>query len=600
MEPPTPEAVAAFVARWRPRLQYRGFSQVWRDRETGKDVDFAQIVDPDELDRASARAERQYLEELELTVERVWRPFVALGGSRAEAERTARRALCKKELYYLARVVLGYDKLRFHLHYFMAKTMENLPEGYRGLREMARDSFKTTVMGISYCIQQVLRSPQVTILYKSNAEGNAKSKVAQMRSQFLYNEKLRWLFPEHATMRKSDEGNEGKWTSPAARQRPQQEGTLNAAGVGTGKTSQHYDLIVGDDFWDEKSVTSGEKSLATANDMAALEYLLTEPARGRIVYIGTRFAHDDPTTVLMENPEYHCVIVSGILACGRSIFPESLPLAKMMAQSRNSYMFSCQIILAPTTDDQQLPRPGMSLRWADLRRLELEGLLKVRKVMVTDAAGSKSKTSDEAAILTVAIDHTGRKVVVGSRCGKMAPSEFLEALFEEFDRWLPDAVVVQKAAIDTVVVSFINQRNSERRKLGLPGLGLVEYSLRNEEKKRRITGALQPLLAAGQLFIDPDLADAVRLEREFAEHPNSQADHRLDALSALGDDSIRCSPPAPDFSTLVPAEKPLARGAAMVEMKRVVNQEQAASASAARAEAGETDEAGGRGWRRVA
>jgi hypothetical protein len=575
--PPSAEAMEAFVAKWRPRLQYRGFSQVWVDRVTGQAVDFAHIADLGELERASDRAERQYLAEIEAGVQAYVAKAAAEGWDRQEAELKARRMVCQRELYFLAKVVLHYDKLRFHLHYFMAETMRDLPPGYRGLREMARDSFKTTVLGISWCIQQVLVNPQVSILYKSNAEGNAKSKVAQMRSHFLYNQDLRRLFPEHATLRKSDEGNEGKWTSPCARTRPQQEGTLNAAGVGTGKTSQHYDVIVGDDFWDEKSVTSAEKSLATTNDMAALEYLLTEPATGRIVYIGTRFAHDDPTSTLVGNPEYHCVIVSGILACGRSIFPESLPLAKMMSQALYSYMFSCQVILAPTTDDQQLPRPGMGLRWADMRQLELEGLLAVRKIMVTDAAGSKSATSDEAAILTVAIDHLGRKLVIGSRCGKMSPSEFLDVLFEEFDRWLPDNIVVQAASIDTVMVSFIEQRNAERRLAGKRAALLKRYSLKNEEKKRRITGSLQPLLAAGELFVDPDLADAVRLETEFSEHPNSQNDHRLDALAALGDDKIRMAPKGPERR---PEREPAPlldrRQAKMLELKREQNRDQAA------------------------
>jgi hypothetical protein len=492
------------------------------------------------------------------------------------AEKVARRQLCQDELYYLAKRVLGYVKLQFHLHYFMAETMRGLRPGYRGLREMARDSFKTTVMGISFCIQEVLRNPQVAILYKSNSESNAKSKVAQMRSHFLYNKNLRWLFPEHATMRKSDEGNEGKWTSPMAKQRPQQEGTLTARGVGSASTSQHYDIIVGDDFWDENSVTSPEKSLSTVNEMAALEYLLSEPVSGKIVYIGTRFAHDDPTAMLTGNPEFHCIIVSGILACGRSIFPESLPLAKMMAQSLHSYMFSCQIILSPSTDEQHLPRPGMGLRWEELRLMEQLGVLRVRKVMVTDAAGSKSKTSDEAAILTVAIDSTGRKLVVGSRCGKMSPSEFVAAVFEEFDRWLPDSVVVQKAAIDTVVVNFLEQRDRERLALkqGFKPLPLYPYSLKNEEKKRRITGALQPLLAAGELFVDPDLADAVNLEREFAEHPNSQSDHRLDALAALGEDRIRMAPPGPVALPVRAEGEVPARGVKMVEMKRLTNEVQ--------------------------
>lgn len=555
-----PPSLEAFLERWRPRLQYRGFAQVWTDPKSGRTVDFAQIADLEELARESAAAEAEYL----AGIDALRRRFTAQAPHPAYAVRLPdgserrftpeewfERELAKADLYWLTKFVLGYDKLVFHLHFFMARTMADLPEGYRGLRQFARDSFKTTVMGIAWAIQEVLRDPEARILYKSNAEANAKNKVAEARNHFLHNRTLRALFPEHVPQRRSDEGSEGSFTTPAKRS-PQKEGTLTAAGVGTSKTSQHYTHIVGDDFWDAKSVTSVERTAATARELSELEYLLESPARGRILFISTRFAHDDPTARFLADPAYECVIVSGILPCGRSTFPENLPLPKMIGQAMDAYTFSCQVLLSPTSDDQRLPRAA-AVRWRELREMEARGLLRLRTILATDAAGSRSRTSDEAAIMAVALDSTGRATVVGSLAAKMAPSEFVTALFAEFDRWAAEFAVVQKAAIDTVILSFIEERNEARLKEGRRAMPIIRYSLGNEEKKRRITAALQPLLARGSLALDPDMPDVTGLEREIAEHPNTGEDHRLDALAALGDPAIRAVP-APPLRTHAPPD----------------------------------------------
>lgn len=537
---------AVFVERWRKGLQYRGFSQVWRSPETGAVTDFATIADAAELAAASDRAEAEWERQVERLVAG---RFTALrrecpGRSHEELEMRCRAEVATQDLYYLAKHVLGYGKLRFHLHYPMAMSVQDLPPGYRGLRQFCRDSYKTTVMGISKMIQVVLQDPEERCLFKSNAEGNAKNKVAEARAHFLNNRLFRLMFPGHVPQRKADEGSEGEFTTPA-RTMHQQEASFTAAGVGSSKTGQHYTFIFGDDFWDEKSVTSAEKTTTTMRELGGLQYMLASPAEGRILFIATRFAHDDPTPVLDTQHGYDCVIVSGILGCGRSILPEALPVLEMQRQAHSDgFQFSCQIILSPSTEALALPRFGR-VRYAELHRLELLGQLRTRKLILTDASGSRTKTSDEAAIETVMVDHTGRIVTIGSVCRKMSPSEFVDAVFEEADRWGADDLVVQKATVDTVIVSFIEDRNAARLKEGKRSIPIRRYSLGQEEKKRRITNALQPLLKKGLLYVDPDLPDAVELEREAQQHPNTARDHRLDALSALGDPSIREAPSAP-------------------------------------------------------
>lgn len=548
----TTDQIAAFMAEWLPRSISLNFSQIWLDRETGKDVDFATIADPVKLKAASDRAERQYLNEIEET--RLAYVIQFPESRQKEALCEFDRELAKADLYYLSKYILGYDQEVFHLHYFMCRSMENLAEGYRGLREFPRDCFKTTCMGISFIVQQVLKNPDVRILYKSNAEGNASNKIVEAKNHFIKTAALIERFPEHHPKRKADEGSDTEWSTPC-RKSVQAEATFTAAGVGSSKTSQHYDMVLGDDFWDEKSVTSPEVMAKARRELHQLQYLLAVPARGRIVFIGTRFAHDDITTDLRDNPSYHCIIASGITPAGRSLFPENMDLEHFFGQAHTAkYEFSCQIMLNPTDDARGFQREWFHyMSWPELKALELEGKIATRKVILADATADSKKGSDFVALEVVVIDSLGRMSLVEYTRAKMAPSEFIDEMFRLYDKWLPDYIVRQKTVLETTIMSFVHSRNEERGKQGLRVANFYDYSLAKREKKGRITAALQPLLQSGRLWFDRDLMNLPELEKELIEHPNSQNDDGIDALSMLDDPGVcwlpSCKaiiPPMPD------------------------------------------------------
>lgn len=160
----TDEDLAEFAQRWAARSKCMNFQRLWWDENAGEWVDFHAIVDAEELKAASARAEAQYL----ARIDEQRREFLSLfpeGGAsvydhrrppanQREALWHFERELAKRDKYYLGKYVLGYDRAVFHLHYFMCGTMDDLPPGYRGLREFPRDAYKTTFMGITYIVQE--------------------------------------------------------------------------------------------------------------------------------------------------------------------------------------------------------------------------------------------------------------------------------------------------------------------------------------------------------------------------------------------------------------------------------------------------------------
>ena len=548
------DEVGAFVERWRPQLLYRNFSQIWTDTETGEDIDFSKIADIQELEIANIRAESQYLKKIAAARE----GWIAANPQKTAVEAAAEfeRELCKVDAYYLGKYWLGYTDAVFHLHYFMANTISpsRVGPGYRGLREFARDCFKTTFMGVTFCVQLIITNPDIAILYKSNAADNAAKKVQEVKNHFIGNSRFYELFPEHHPKKAADEGSTTAWRTPA-RRKMQAENTITAAGVGSSKggTSQHYDVIIGDDFWDERSVTSPEKVLAVKKDMAGIEYLLASPKKGVVMYIGTRFSHDDPTTALENMREYDCVIVSGILACGRSIFPESLSLQKYIDQSQEPYVFSCQVILNPTEESRGFKREWFQYKkWSECIADEKNGRTAFRKVVLTDAAGDDKQGSDPIAIAVVAIDHLGNNYLIDYTQKKMAPDAFIDAVFATWDRWHPDYIVRQKTLLETTIMAFVGRRNRERVVEGKDAVRFYDYSLGKREKKQRITSSLQPLFAHRRMFFDPDIPDLHLLERALLEHPRSSDDNGPDALSLLDDQAV--SAPASFKPPEVPQE----------------------------------------------
>ena len=291
-----------------------------------------------------------------------------------------------------------------------------------------------------------------------------------------------------------------------------------------------------------------EVTTRTNKELDSVVYLLTSPAEGRIILIGTRYAHDDPSAKFAAaDSGYDCLIVSGIMPSGRSLFPESMPLVEFQRQARaNRYVFSCQVMLNPSKEDMAL-----KVEWLRyLRRAELEAEVAAGKVayvvrLLTDSTVSAGKGSDEAAIVALAVCSDGRRVILEAIRERMAPTEFIRRVCEAWDNWKAEVAFCQKVAQETMIQSFFQAENEKRTLAGKSDVRFLPYSLRKREKKGRITDVLQPVLMAGELYADPDDPGTTKLKGEMADHPVSQMDHLLDALAMMDDRVVSRRPEGP-------------------------------------------------------
>lgn len=486
----------------------------------------------------SNKLENLHLQDIASSLKTFTAKAMKQGFSEEEATREFERDLCKKDLYYLTKFVLGYDLLKFHLHYPLCKSRDEIEKtpNYRGLLELPRGFFKSTICTIAYIIQRILKDPNVTICILSNTAKNADDKLVETKDHFIRNEQLRYLFPEYCCTNKSDFGSNSSFMSPAATMR-YAEPTLMSAGVATRLAGKHFDLIVPDDLWDSDSVSTPDTLSKCKSSIHKLEFLAR---RGlAIPMVATRYAFDDPTIDLLEHSLYkdNCIILSSIDKDGRAIFPEQRNLKQLKAQDEQSrYEFSSQMMLNPSAESQAFdPAWFRYLPWEEQEAERKAGELRYRTVILTDYAGTSGKLADDCALIAVRCDSKGRIVVCEVIKEKLNPNDAIEKTYLLSDKWAADMIVRQKAPLESSLSSFMEDAQQRRVKEGFKYYHWYEFGLHRMKKEARML-ALQPYFQQGQIYFQDNMQD---LEHEIQSFPFDMThDDAMDALSELVDPEV--------------------------------------------------------------
>ncbi len=526
-----------------------GWNPIWTyrrpDGRTAR-VEWCKISHPRRIAHLSRFAERCYLADIAERRSRFITIQTEQGWSIQRAGNYFDRELCKNDLYYLAKFVLGYDRLAFHYHYYMAQSMRNLPVAYRGLRQFPRDTYKSTVCTVSYSVQEIIRDPNVRILIYCNSKENAFKRMGEAKDHFLKEgSRLHQLFPEHFSAKLKDQGAGGRWDSPASN-KVQKEGTLNAIGVGGRSTSNHYTKIIADDFWDEKSVESQMMTTKTNKLLPKIKYLLDEPQKGIIVFVGTRFSQSDPTTALQKWPDFHAMIAPAVLPVGRSLFPEKYSLEFLHHDwETDARSFSCNMMQNPKEGAMSFQREWFKYRYyKDLRDMREKRRLDYYLKILVDFPGTGQ--GDRGGLLVTAFDSNREYTLVDASYFKGTLSDFIVHIYDKVDQY-PEArsIIVQKAALEGIAAHIWESVERDRRELGKITPPWESVSLRGNKKESRILSSLQPRYQTGRIYHNPDAPDIRQLEYQLINFMTGVPDDMPDALEPIGTDAVSIFPQTP-------------------------------------------------------
>ncbi len=400
-----------------------------------------------------------------------YRAFPELSLTEEEAIKKEARDLCRHDLHYLAKEVLGYNRVTDHYHRQMALDIDSPRYRFKLLLH-PRGHFKSTLGTETRSIQKLVRNPNERILITNAKLDNARKFLRAVANHFHHGSKFRWLWREwwinnFATKyHRAELGEKLDWVVRDTQDeftllRPYEgrEGSISTGSTESSLVSQHFSTIIADDLINREFVRTPEmieKSILYFKDLLDL----LDPD-GDLEVIGTRWSHVDlyrwiieefggvaslrvPSNYLEpeihkrseETPESEKSWMISIHPCykedGTPVFPEEFTKGTLenLERAKGPYEFSAQYLLNPTPKEHQ----KFKEEWFNI----YDGTPQVSDMQVcitVDPAKSLEDGADNSAVVVCGYDRKNRMFLLDGYDEKLDIDELPEALFYLVDKW---------------------------------------------------------------------------------------------------------------------------------------------------------------------
>lgn len=468
---------------------------------------------------------------------------------------------CRWDLFYLAKYILHYELLEEDVHEDVCKYAESLylahppewtsPEEKVGtgledqfhggntnlLLLLPRGTFKTSLITISFAIQQTLNDPNIRILLDSETFSKSKAFLAEIKGHYEGNDELREVFRViHGMYPNQGRKKEFLWTDSqlnlACRNRPRKEPTLSCAGIDVTKNGMHYDLILFDDLHSENNVTNKEQ-IDKVKDHWRLSYSLLDPGKPMVV-IGTRWHFDDLYQLILDEhrDEFNILVRRAIRDDGSLLFPSRLPLKFLnsVKAKQGSAHFSRQYQNEPIDDETAtFKHKDMHRRkWTEVRDIPMNWCLAIDP-------SYKGEYSDYAAFVLMGMDYQRNLYVRHVTRAKYTYSDIINETFRIYTLFTSQGLNIKTIAIETIGAqkSIMYEFTNEQKRRGT-WLPIKEVSMRTISKEERIRG-LAPFYEYGHVFHISECPQLDELEYELLKFPSGKHDDVIDAAATTLD-----------------------------------------------------------------
>lgn len=332
------------------------------------------------------------------------------------------------------------------------------------------ESGKTSAISIGRTLWEIGRNPNIRILVLSSSAGQAKKIVKAIKNYVERSLEFRMVFPG-VVPDKSD--TSGMWREDAfivKRQTMSKDPTMQAVGYNGNVLGGRYDLIIIDDYLtDENTYSDRQREKYFRWLKSTIEGRKT--GRSRLVFIGNAWHIDDAmhryaaeeATVSRKYP------VRG--ADGQSSWPEVWPNSRIEKEILNRGPIESQrsLFCDPVSDAERKFKLEYCLKaLAKGDGLDLAWALTVvppgyRTITGVDLAVTKRDSSDETALVTIAVDD--RPAPIGNQerqildvdAGKWSGPEIVGKIFEVQHRY-NSIVIVESNAAQLYIKQFVEDR----------------------------------------------------------------------------------------------------------------------------------------------
>ena len=472
------------------------------------------------------------------------------------------KALAKRDLFYFTHYVLGYDKMVERVHGPICKTLEDLSKRRVNIT-MPRKWFKSTLGSIAYPLWRAVNDPNITMLLAMNRMGNAAEKLDELKNLVMGNQCFRALFPEVIP-----DTRHTVWGAEAATlKRTSLTGTptFQIAGAGTMVTSKSVDEVMMDDLLCARSnEPTGREILPGRGDVdkairwhrSALS-LLKDPATGRLLNIGTRWAQDDLVSYVLSTSEEYRENNFELTALDRSRKTEEFPLGtptmpenytyKTLMEIREhegSTIFHLWYLNEPIDPAELIFKLDPDRNFYDPTKMPSGWAEGLRKYTTLDLAVSHKAQADNSAIVTIGVDEHNVKHVLDLQYGKFSPMEIVDRLFATYRIFRPRVIGIESVAAQALLPRILPHFMRERD-MAMPIREINRHG--GESKQHRIMLELQPWVEQGMFKLP--VGGAKPLETEMR-------DYRVDNRRGGHDDALDAAADAVHLSLAKRAEVP--------------------------------------------
>lgn len=440
---------------------------------------------------------------------------------------------------------------------------------------MPRSFVKTWISSIAYPIWITLRrtspdefpegvnssdkfwqlGPNMRILIASYIITNAEKMIGLIRKTYESNTAMQILFPEVIP----ENFKKVKWSNEAAcinRDVDSTEQTFEAAGIGGGSVSRHYDLIIEDDLIYAKKDDFTNKELQPNQDAIdkaigwhkIVTSLLVPGKHTRIHNTGTRWAkHDLVDYIWTHEPDYKifrraCVkLTDAQLASNKGEkdfnwetvepeWPECYDHTELMviARAQGPYMFATQYLLLPMSPEDLLFNPS------DLELyISREEVPKSIRIFTTvDLSGwteNPRKGSDcNGVVLTCGWDENNHMWILHYDVGRFSPSRVLEIMAKHWTTFHPERIGVESVYYQKALIHFAYRYMNEGK---IPRMTIDQLKPENNKSKDLRILALEPYITTHAVHCKSTHREFISETSEFILNNNACKKDILDTAA---------------------------------------------------------------------
>lgn len=354
----------------------------------------------------------------------------------------------------------------------------------RKMINMPRGTYKSTFL-CCHAAREIVRNPDIRILYASETYANSKDYIAWVRRQFESNVDLKTMFGDYVG--KTDWRQE-KFTVSKRTDISKKESTLTAAGIDVTKTGMHYDLIIVDDPVSEDNTMTSHQMEKTLSWYRLLLSIL-EPD-GTMIICGTRYDDEDLYGhIIRTNPELEKFyadlredqkrpdLMPSEIMVEKSCFADDVqmlnegsnldkircyfehldgPFLRKQLLIQGSYIWSCQYQNEPVSSENALFHKG---QFRLIPASEVPKLLNI--YMLTDS--STTVNGCHSCVFIIGKDSINNVYVLDGWSDQCKPDEYVNKFFLYWVKWNPRTAGLEKIPINDNYWTMIEREARERQ-----------------------------------------------------------------------------------------------------------------------------------------